>query len=118
MGKIYEESKGEFCEVAEDQKTKEKQKRLPERRKQLKKERLSKETYHDIRMTGVCFVWRTWVSTEMSTEISATDEFLVLNMSKTLWSMHYSVLCMYYFDQIPNMQKMYWVYGTKPVLYR
>lgn len=107
MGKIYEESKGEFCEVAEDQKTKEKQKRLPERRKQLKKERLSKETYHDIRMTGVCFVWRT-----------STDEFLVLNMSKTLWSMHYSVLCMYYFDQIPNMQKMYWVYGTKPVLYR
>ena len=45
---IDEESGDESCDVAEDQTTKEKQKRQAERLKQLKKKKLSKETYRGI----------------------------------------------------------------------
>lgn len=53
VGKIDIGSEDEFCDIVEDCTTKEKQKRQAERRKQLAKKKLSKETYHGIRMTGM-----------------------------------------------------------------
>ena len=54
VGKVDEGSEDESYDAAEDLTTKEKQKRRAERLKQLKKKKLSKETYNGIQMTGVC----------------------------------------------------------------